>query len=339
MANYYSSASPAAMGFNQPAHPSHYAGMAAPMPLGYGSLDGAQLMAAKGQAFQRGSRRRVNAIAVLMSLFVPCIMFTLMFGAMSFSLHYHQPSMAYLVVAMGFVGVIAIGVVAGDAARKKAANDPRADPSWYAFMFLSCLAAWMLGVCCGDVNFFGNMQPFYDIKNLNTYPAVDPSRMKGQQLMDAGQFHFIEGARLDLHKSMGFKNLDSYCVAPVSVGDENATKELANYDFWAVGVNCCSGNSGEFHCPFFNDPQARAGLRLMRDDQRAFFRLAVQQAEATYRIRSTHPLFLYWMQDPTDTVAAYENDGFKFFLVGMFAFFAFQLFLVVVATIVFSKMA
>eukprot|EP00971_Amphidinium_carterae_P179620 3562419-Amphidinium_carterae.1 len=38
----------------------------------------------------------------------------------------------------------------------------------------------------GDMNFWYNMQPFYDVENLNTYPSVNPAREKGQQLMDAG---------------------------------------------------------------------------------------------------------------------------------------------------------
>ena len=134
----------------------------------------------------------------------------------------------------------------------------------------------MLAAILGDLNFWYYMQPYYDIENLNTYPSVNPAREKGQQLMDAGRVYFADGTSLDMKKAMAFKNLDLYCVAPIVQG----TEQLASYDFWAVGINCCSGVSSDFRCGEFNNVHARAGLRVMKDDQRPFFRLAVQQAEA-----------------------------------------------------------
>merc|ERR1719158_2377819 len=138
------------------------------------------------------------------------------------------------------------------------------DPMWYTFAALGFFLAVCLATVFGDMNFWYNMQPFYDIENLNTYPNINPAKEKGQQLMDAGRVYFANDARLDDKYAMGFKNLDLYCVAPIVVGSD----QLASYDFWAVGLNCCSE---------FNNPHARSGLRLMRDDQRPFFRLAVQQ--------------------------------------------------------------
>jgi len=282
--------------------------------------------------FARGQRSRLNLVAICQCLFVPWIVFCAVYAVMSFSLHYSQPALCYLVVACCGVFVLLVGFMAFQAVQKRASG--ASDPSWYIFLFLTSLVAWSVAVVLGDLNFWYNMQPYYDIQNLNTYPSVSPASMRGQQLMDAGRVFFTSGTKLDLTKSMGFRNLDLYCVAPITTGDA----PLASYDFWAVGLNCCSGTSADFHCGEFNNPRAAAGLRLMRDDQRAFFRLAVQQAEAAYSIKAIHPLFFYWMQDPVAEMNSYQDDGFKYYLLGMFTHFSFQLFCVVVATIAFSKM-
>jgi len=68
-----------------------------------------------------------------------------------------------------------------------------------------------------------------------------------------------------------------------------------------------------------------------------FFRLAVQQAEAAYNIKAVHPIFVYWLQDPASEINAYQEDGFRYYMLGMFAHFSLQLFLVITAAIVFSK--
>jgi hypothetical protein len=281
----------------------------------------------------------MNIVAIAISLFAPWLLFNTIFAVMTFSIHYLQPLFAYAVVGFGFLVVIVSGVLAFHAVRMRALNDPRSEPTWYIFTFGSCVIAWTLSLVGGDINFYHNMQPFYDIMNLNTYPSVDPSRMRGQQLMDAGRIVFTDDARLDIKKSMGFKNLDIYCVAPITVGNQNVSHmPLATYDFWAVGVNCCSGDGADFNCGDFNNPRAHSGLRLMRDDQRAYFRLAVQQAEAAYNLKGDHPLFFYWMQDPMLAVANYQDEGFKWYLVGMLSHFLFQLFMVTGAVLAFSKM-
>jgi len=277
--------------------------------------------------FTPGKRRRMNLVAICLNIFLPWFMFSTLYAAMSFSFHYQRPAITWVLVALGFCTVILAGLLAYQTKKKER------DPMWYTFATLALGLAVVLAVILGDMNFWYNMQPFYDIENLNTYPSVNPAREKGQQLMDAGRVYFADGAMLDMRKAMGFKNLDLFCVAPIVHGEE----QLASYDFWAVGINCCSGVSSDFRCGEFNNPHARSGLRLMRDDQRPFFRLAVQQAEAAYNIKATHPLFFYWMQDPVAEMNAYRDDGFKYYLLGIFTHFAFNLFCVVIAVVGFSK--
>jgi len=301
-------------------------------------------MSQKGP-FVRGLRQRLNFVAILTSLFVPWLMFCVIYWAMSFSLHYQNSFICFFVVFLGLCVVLAIGLFAFDAMKRKRGgggtgwmdNDVRNhEPTWLVFLCVTCFLAWLLGFIAGDVNYFQHMEPYYDMSNLNTYPNVDPSVMRGQQLMDAGRISFSEGSKLDLSRSMGFKNQELYCVAPIVSGSD--PKHISSYDFWAVGLNCCSGSRADFHCGEFNNPRAAAGLRLMRDDQRAFYRLAVQQAEAAYNIKSHHPLFFQWMKDPIAAVAAYMDEGYKYYLLGIFTHFIFQLFLVTCACLIFSKM-
>lgn len=210
---------------------------------------------------------------------------------------------------------------------------------------MTLLLAWTAGVVAGDLNFAFNMESFYNFQSLNFYPDVDPSTASGQMLMDAGRMVFTPNSHLDLTKSMGFKQQDTYCVAPVTkalTGAVNASRQGSqqtreNYDFWAVGVNCCSGNLPDFRCPHFNDAKARGGMRLMEDGQRAFFRLAVQQAEATYNIKATHPIFIHWVPDPLAEAQARQQQGFQCFLQGVLTFLSVQCFLVAAATLFFAK--
>lgn len=278
--------------------------------------------------FTPGKRRRINLVAICMNIFLPWFLFSSLYAIMSFSFHYQHPTWAWVMVFMGWVIVFVTAFLAYRTSRKK-----ERDPMWFMFAAVAFGLAVFFATTFGDMNFWYNMQPFYDIENLNTYPSVNPAREKGQQLMDAGRVYFSDGTGLDMRKAMGFKNLDLYCVAPIIHGQD----QLASYDFWAVGLNCCSGVSSDFRCGEFNNPHARSGLRLMRDDQRPFFRLAVQQAEAAYNIKATHPLFFYWMQDPVAEMNSYRDDGFKYYLLGIFTHFAFNLFCVVCAVVGFAK--
>merc|ERR1719253_277176 len=214
-------------------------------------------------------------------------------------------------------------------------------PSWLLFLFCTTTLAVASGALLGDINFWTNMQSFYDLQTLNVYTKVDPAKAHGQQMMDAGMARFVEGSGLDMGKAVRFQDLDSYCAVPIVNGTALASSDpLKSYDFWAVGLNCCPRNTSkqvEFKCGQYKSTTAREGLRLMDENQRDYFRLAVQQAEAEFRITAKHPIFFYWTEDASGDMQSYWDYGHKYFQVGVGSFFVFQIFLILMATVLASK--
>lgn len=260
-------------------------------------------------------------------------MFCLTYAVCSFSLHYSQPMLMRTLLGVGLLGVLVSGGMAVSFLYKKA-NRESHEPNWFVFLFVTMLIGWTLGMWFGNLNYDNTMRPYYDYAGLNEYHYVDPSQMRGSQMMDAGRVFFVNGTNLDIRRSMGFKNLDTYCVAPITFDGLS----LASYDFWAVGRGCCSGNAADFHCGSYDNVSASSGLRALRDDDRSFFRLAVQQAEATYGIKATHPLFFYWSEDASVEMESYSADGYRYCLIGMIVHFGWQLFAVALTVVGFSKM-
>ncbi|CAK0891849.1 unnamed protein product [Prorocentrum cordatum] len=312
-----------------------------PQPLGTGARGCAAAYGAApavpAPALQRRGRRRIDVFSVAAALFLPWALFCAACAVVSFSLRYQQPVLArgitgLLLLPVAVAGVYSVREITG-MLRERAGR-----ATWAIFLFLAMLLAWTLGVQFGNYIYTLYLRPFYDIDGLHAYAHVDPSKFRGQQLMDAGRIVFTRDARLDVRRSMGFKNQDTYCAAPITVGNENVTfKELPSYDFWAVGLNCC-GEKGDFTCGEYNNPDAHAGLRLMRDDQRKFFRLAVQQAESAFNIKSVHPVFVHFMQDPLAEALSYQEGGLRCYFVGLCLHFLLQLSLVAVAVALFQRL-
>ncbi|CAE8615540.1 unnamed protein product [Polarella glacialis] len=273
-------------------------------------------------------RRRLNVVAACLCLFVPWLLFCFTSAIYSFSVHYYSPALVY-------AGSVVVSVILGSARYLLGENFSRdgfISASWVFFLLVTCLAAFVLGIAFGNYNFYSNMQVYYDVTNLNSYVGVDPATMRGQELMDAGRVEFVAGTQLDLKHSVGFKNMDVYCVAPIIA----KTGVLATYDFFAVGKNCCSEDAADFKCGAYSNKYAHAGLRVVNDADRDFYRLAVQQAESTFAIKAVHPLFLYWTDNASSDTEAYSRAGYQWLLVVMFAYFAFQLTLVFLATSCFT---
>mmetsp|Transcript_112611 Transcript_112611/g.351056 ORF Transcript_112611/g.351056 Transcript_112611/m.351056 type:complete len:330 (+) Transcript_112611:82-1071(+) len=282
--------------------------------------------------FARG-KRTSNVVAIVSCFLIPFFIFVAVMALQTFSIHYESAQLCTLICILLLVVVGLFGYFAFSAVRRR--SEGVSEPAWYVFLFLTSLLAWIVSFTVGKSNYESNMKPYFDIQQLNVYASVDPAKYRSAQLMDAGRITFTPGSHLDLSRSMGFRNLDTYCVAPVVSG---SGANVSSYEFWAVGINCCSGHAPDFHCGEYNNPRALSGLRLMSDSQRAFFRLAVDQAEAAYTLVARHPIFMYWMQDPIAEVNAYQDEGYKYFLMGVVVFAVAQVFLVAIAAVIFSRM-
>lgn len=296
-----------------------------------GSYDPGEEQAAK--AFIMHKRRRVNIMGIFLALFLPWLLYCAVFAARTFSIRYTSPSSSMLIVLGALCVVCVCFALAYHAWQRKRSGDPRYQPMWYIFLFLTTLLAVLLALVSGEANWALNMSQYFNMAHLNDYGYVDPARMRGQQMMDAGRVGFVNSTFLDLRLSMGFRNDEVYCVAPIT----STSSPLASYDFWAVGLNCCSGSTADFHCGEYNNPRAHGGLRLMKDNQRAYFRLAVQQAEAAYGIQAEHPLFFRWTSDPDGEQGAYMAVGVKAFFLGVWGHFFLQAVFVSLALYLFSK--
>merc|ERR1711865_1302884 len=68
------------------------------------------------------------------------------------------------------------------------------------------------------------------------------------------------------------------------------------------GQDCCAPSGGNFQCGAINSDRARSGLRMLRDDQRPFYQLAVEQWSARVGLPAKHPVFFYWVEDPVASV-------------------------------------
>jgi len=286
-------------------------------------------------------RRRLNLMAIALCFFGPWLLFCFLYAITTFSLFYRSPALVFFIVFVAFLAVVMLGMKALDAVKRRLGGDSNYEPTWHIFLFITSLIAWFVAIYAGYHNFHFQMNPYYGIQNLGNYNGVSPTNNNGQQFMDAGRIVFEKGAHLDLSKSMSFKNDETYCVAPIVSANYSLDGAPETYDFWAVGLNCCCGDTlrtANFQCGEFNNPTANAGVRLMRDDERPFYRLAVQQAVGAFGIKAKHPLFFHWVQNAVASTESYRWEGHRRYLIGVYLYFLFQLVLTVLAAACFTRM-
>jgi len=289
----------------------------------YGALEDINREAILDQTEKLMRRRRINCIPALNALFLPWVTFLIVFSLSSFYFHYTMPFV--VMCANSAITVIALTFAY---LGFKNTSVPPARAFYQMYMGLTIVCAVCLGWLLGDLNFWFNMQPAYNVDHLATYTNVNPSThtsrdgqvvpTRGKRYQDAGKIYFAHNAVIDYNRSMSFKMGDLYCVAPII---DPSCKKNCGYDFWAVGMNCCAEDVADFRCGEYKNPAAKSGLRLMHNEQRPNFRLAVLEAEGVHKIVSTHPVFFYWLHDPVKELSHIKKKGFKEFVLLMIVSF------------------
>lgn len=254
------------------------------------------------------------------ALFLPWLAFIAIFALESFTFRYRYPLTAHF---FSILIVVALLLASAECLLRRNSR-----VTWGLVLLVTSILACVVGFLAADQNYNLNTFPVYETRTMNTYQAVNPSTTSGSQIMDAGRVDFTLDSRVDPSKTMAFVGTETFCAAPIT----SPSGVPASYDFWAIGLNCCSHNS-PFQCgEYASNPTVHQGVRLLRDDFRPYFRLAVQQAEAAYGITATHPVFFDLMQDPDAELQRASSLGQRTFVTWIFISLVFQLVIVGVAT-------
>mmetsp|Transcript_32642 Transcript_32642/g.74586 ORF Transcript_32642/g.74586 Transcript_32642/m.74586 type:complete len:409 (-) Transcript_32642:28-1254(-) len=175
---------------------------------------------------------------------------------------------------------------------------------WPTLSVLGCLLAAALGTVLGIYLWRHNFGPYYELDLLQRYVAVNPSTTSGDRIQDAGLVEFDADADLDRqHGGCFVDGGHTYCVTPIvengrAVGGLADLPRSGTYDYFAVGIDCCSCPNNDFQCGQWRNPFAQGGIRSLDYRSRPFYQLAVDDWKASFDKVADHPLFLDWVQDP-----------------------------------------
>jgi len=274
--------------------------------------------------FVHGHRIRMNVVPMFLNVFMPWGVFILCCGMTSFWVMYAHPRIAWGFIGLVFLAWFVIIAVAFWARR----FDP--NPTWFSYFALVVGVMAIAGTVAGLDNFKDFSEPYYHIMSLKTIENLDASFVPGKNVMDGGIFMFGKGNALDETRSWHFTFKTTYCVAPIIT---NKTAPLSqNYDFWAVGKDCCSLSASDFRCGSWGLAGVGGGIRLVTGADIKYYKLAVEQAESLYNINAPNPILLSWSSAPTVEVNSWNQQVFKNYILMVAVALIASLFFMTLAT-------
>lgn len=227
------------------------------------------------------------------------------------SLRYAHGELTWFVVCLSALVIVVGGFVAYSmTARQRSRQGLFKRPSWYLFLLVTASCALILAMILGEEIYSNGMLLFYELSSLDAYDAVDPTEVRPGQMLDAGTVGFTDTSTFVARMTAEFHNGDTYCVAPITAVWNNSLVPLALYEFWAVGINCCNASASDFRC---YEQDSHAGLRMLNPALIPSFKLAVREAQVQYQIKSSHPIFVYLVSDPSASINGMQADSSRKF--------------------------
>jgi hypothetical protein len=260
-------------------------------------------------------------LAMALVFLLPLLIFAMVYMLIAYYWHYKYVAMDFLLILVIFGFVVYLSNMAMKHMFRTADGVKDHMAIWAGALLIGAFLGFFLALIFGWRNYDNHTKPLYEWKELNKYTNVDPNTMEGKAFMDAGSITFNKGTHLDFGKSVGFMNLDMYCAVPIV----NSGAAPTTYDFWAVGVNCCTGAAQSFACgEAVHSDTATGGLRLMSDSQLPFFQMAVTQASTKYGTKSGHPIFVHWVEDAKKALDNYAYTSWDSFMFAVACFAGLQ---------------
>lgn len=220
----------------------------------------------------------------------------------------------WLVLIVLLVLCLVFAYVSGQEMKSGREAQVRTSP-WRLYTSTLTLLAIIVSAIVGTCTYDDFLVHYWVCSESHSYVNVMPSE-RASSYSDAGKLIFARDTRVDASRSLGYKDGQTYCVAPI-LDDSHGTK----VEFWAVGRDCCA-QRGNFVCDDAWDPEARAGFviasipSLLRGGLYEKYTEAVHQAEAFYGMTSAaEPIFVRWVVNPEQVQSNFWHMGFGLMLV------------------------
>lgn len=229
----------------------------------------------------------------------PTFMFLLIVALFTFD--FVIPAFVWAVVLVLFIVLIYLAWPLPPPMEIDAPEGPAPAPqqqrrAWQWFPTGALIFACVMGYIFGGTNYYIFMLPYLHYTFNREYTNVNPGE-NADGFRDAGAVYFSASARVNLAQSVGFKEWNRFCVAPI-VGDDPSD----TVSFFAAGLDCCDSRH-DFKCWEAADPNAHAGVRISENDPLGNhlpqFKKAAAMAASVYGFKSSeNPILVLWVKDP-----------------------------------------